>query len=99
VVVGRGRLAGLAAGPDLARAGTDVVGLEARGRVGGPRRREWLPDGRPASTRAASVPGCARRAVAGGHGFYEESRWETLRVAQGSASVALRLGEELGPVT
>lgn len=34
--------------------------------------------------------------MAGSHGFYDETRWETLRVAQGSASVALRMAEELG---
>lgn len=37
-----------------------------------------------------------KEAVAGSHGFYDETRWEALRVAQGSASVALRMAEELG---
>jgi monoamine oxidase len=37
-----------------------------------------------------------KEAAAGGHGFYDESRWETLRVAEGSATVALRMAEELG---
>jgi len=37
-----------------------------------------------------------KEAVCGGHGFYDESRWEHLRVAEGSATVALRMAEELG---
>jgi monoamine oxidase len=45
-VLGAG-LAGLVAARDLVRAGTDVVVLEARGRVGGRVEQEWLPDGRP----------------------------------------------------
>jgi monoamine oxidase len=37
-----------------------------------------------------------KEAVCGGHGFYDERRWEHLRVAEGSATVALRMAEELG---
>jgi monoamine oxidase len=37
-----------------------------------------------------------KEAAGGGHGFYDESGWETLRVAEGSASVALGMAEELG---
>jgi monoamine oxidase len=37
-----------------------------------------------------------KEAAAGGHGFYDERRWEHLRVAEGSATVALRMAEELG---
>ena len=37
-----------------------------------------------------------KEAAGGGHGFYDETRWETLRVAEGSATVALRMAEELG---
>ncbi|MDP9483121.1 MAG: FAD-dependent oxidoreductase [Chloroflexota bacterium] len=37
-----------------------------------------------------------KEAVAGGEGFYEYERWESDRVAEGSASVALRMAEELG---
>jgi monoamine oxidase len=37
-----------------------------------------------------------KEAVAGAHGFYDERRWEHLRVAEGSATVALRMAEELG---
>jgi monoamine oxidase len=37
-----------------------------------------------------------KMAVSGGEGFYSEFVWETLRVAEGSATVALRMAEELG---
>jgi monoamine oxidase len=37
-----------------------------------------------------------KMAVSGGSGFYSEFVWETLRVAEGSATVALRMGGELG---
>jgi monoamine oxidase len=37
-----------------------------------------------------------KEAAGGGHGFYDVTRWETLRVAEGSATVALRMAEELG---
>jgi monoamine oxidase len=37
-----------------------------------------------------------KEAAAGGHGFYDEWTWETLRVAEGSATVAVRMAEELG---
>jgi monoamine oxidase len=37
-----------------------------------------------------------KEAAAGAHGFYDERRWEHLRVAEGSATVALRMAEELG---
>ena len=37
-----------------------------------------------------------KEAVAGGGGFYDESHWETLRVAEGSATVAMRMADELG---
>lgn len=36
-----------------------------------------------------------KEAAAGGRGFYDERRWEHLRVAEGSATVALRMAEEL----
>jgi monoamine oxidase len=37
-----------------------------------------------------------KMAVSGGEGFYSEFVWETLRVAEGSATVALRMAQELG---
>ena len=37
-----------------------------------------------------------KEAAAGGHGFYDERRWEHLRVAEGSATVALLMADELG---
>ena len=36
-----------------------------------------------------------KEAAGGGHGFYDEGRWENLRVAEGSATVALRMAAEL----
>jgi monoamine oxidase len=38
-----------------------------------------------------------KEAAAGAGGFYDERRWEHLRVAEGSATVALRMADELGP--
>ena len=37
-----------------------------------------------------------KEAASGAHGFYHESHWESLRVAEGSATVALRMAEALG---
>lgn len=37
-----------------------------------------------------------KMAVSGAEGFYSEFVWETLRVAEGSATVALRMAQELG---
>ena len=37
-----------------------------------------------------------KEAVCGAHGFYDERRWEHLRVVEGSATVALRMADELG---
>jgi monoamine oxidase len=38
-----------------------------------------------------------KHATAAGEGFYDLAVWENLRVAEGSAAVALRLADELGP--
>lgn len=38
-----------------------------------------------------------KEAVVGAHGFYDYGTWECLRVREGSATVALRMAEELGP--
>jgi monoamine oxidase len=37
-----------------------------------------------------------KEAAAGAHGFYAYDVWESLRVAEGSATVALRMADELG---
>jgi monoamine oxidase len=37
-----------------------------------------------------------KEAAAGGHGFYDYEVWEHLRVAEGSATVALTIAEQLG---
>ncbi|MGH2745929.1 MAG: flavin monoamine oxidase family protein [Thermoleophilaceae bacterium] len=37
-----------------------------------------------------------KEAACGGHGFYDERRWEHLRVAEGSATVAIRMAGKLG---
>lgn len=37
-----------------------------------------------------------KEAAVGGHGFYDYETWECLRVREGSATVALRMAEELG---
>ena len=37
-----------------------------------------------------------KEAVAGSHGFYDERRWEHLRVAEGSGTVVVRMADELG---
>ena len=38
-----------------------------------------------------------KHATLGGEGFYDLEQWEGLRVAEGSAAVALRMASELGP--
>jgi monoamine oxidase len=49
------------------------------------------------SVERTSLLALLRKEAAGGaHGFYDESHWEHLRVAEGSATVALRMAEELG---
>jgi|GEM_PF-893718 len=53
-----------------------------------------LADGSP--ERLSLLAELRKQAAAGATGFYDEARWEGLRVAEGSASVALRMAEELG---
>jgi monoamine oxidase len=48
------------------------------------------------SERTSLLAQLRKEAVCGGHGFYDERRWEHLRVAEGSATVALRMADELG---
>ena len=38
-----------------------------------------------------------KHATLGGDGFYDLEQWEGLRVAEGSAAVALAMAAELGP--
>lgn len=38
-----------------------------------------------------------KEAAVGAHGFYDYETWECLRVHEGSATVALRMADELGP--
>jgi monoamine oxidase len=53
-----------------------------------------LADGSP--ERLSLLAELRKQAAAGATGFYDVGRWEGLRVAEGSASVALRMAEELG---
>jgi monoamine oxidase len=46
--------------------------------------------------RTSSLAQLRKEAAAGAHGFYDERHWEQLRVAEGSATVALRMAGELG---
>ena len=55
----------------------------------------YLADGSP--QRGSLLAELRKQAAAGSTGFYDEETWECLRVAEGSATVALRIGEELGP--
>ncbi len=52
-----------------------------------------LADGSP--ERLSLLAELRKQAAAGATGFYDEARWEGLRVAEGSATVALRMAEEL----
>ena len=54
-----------------------------------------LADG--STERASLLAELRKQAAAGSTGFYDGDVWEGLRVAEGSATVALRMGEELGP--
>ena len=49
-----------------------------------------------ASTGISLLSELRKAAAEGATGFYDEERWEGLRVAEGSATVALRMGAELG---
>ncbi|MSX02868.1 MAG: FAD-dependent oxidoreductase [Actinobacteria bacterium] len=53
-----------------------------------------LADGSP--ERLSLLAELRKQAAAGAGGFYDENAWEGLRVAEGSASVALRMAEQLG---
>ena len=53
-----------------------------------------LADGSP--ERLSLLAELRKQAAAGATGFYDDGCWEGLRVAEGSASVALRMAEELG---
>lgn len=53
-----------------------------------------LADGSP--ERLSLLAELRKQAAAGAAGFYDDVCWEGLRVAEGSASVALRIADELG---
>ncbi len=53
----------------------------------------WLADGSP--ERASLLAELRKQSAAGSVGFYDVACWEGLRVAEGSASVALKMADEL----
>ncbi len=50
-----------------------------------------------APARTSLLAELRKHAALGGDGFYDLERWESLRVAEGSAAVALAMAAELGP--
>ena len=87
--------------PDAARLDALSMGDWLRSRDARPGALRWVAH----QYRSLSIDSIERtsllaqlrkEAAAGGGGFYDESHWETLRVAEGSASVAERMAVELG---
>ena len=87
--------------PDAARLDALSMGDWLRSRDARPGALRWVEH----QYRSLSIDSIERtsllaqlrkEAAAGGGGFYDESHWETLRVAEGSASVAERMAAELG---
>ena len=61
-----------------------------------PRRLDAGPVGRVGRAHLPARRDLRKEAAAGGKGFYDYEVWECQRVAEGSATVALRMAEELG---
>ena len=71
------------------------VGAHARRRSG---HATWRCSSLAAESveRTSLLSDLRKEAAAGAHGFYDYEVWECLRVAEGSATVALRMADELG---
>jgi monoamine oxidase len=88
--------------PDAAELDTTSVGawLRAVGAVPAVRRRHELASlslSCDSPERTSLLSELRKHAALGGDRFYDLERWEGLRVAEGSAAVALRMASELGP--
>jgi monoamine oxidase len=87
--------------PDAARLDTISVGdwLRAEGATpNAVRARDlaMLALAAESVERTSLLADLRKEAAAGAHGFYAYDVWESLRVAEGSATVALRMADELG---
>jgi monoamine oxidase len=74
--------------------------LRALGALSAVRRRQELSSlslSCDAPERTSLLGELRKHASSAGEGFYDLAIWENLRVAEGSAAVALRMGDELGP--
>ncbi|HUA07257.1 MAG TPA: FAD-dependent oxidoreductase [Solirubrobacteraceae bacterium] len=74
--------------------------LRARGALPAVHRRHQLASlslACDSPERTSLLAELRKHAALGGEGFYDLERWESLRVAEGSAAVALALAAELGP--
>lgn len=87
--------------PDAAALDNLSVGAWLRGQGAPPnavRARElaMLALGAESVERTSLLSDLRKEAAAGAHGFYDYDVWECRRVAEGSATVALRMAERLG---
>ena len=88
--------------PDAERLDRLSVGAWLRAEGAGPdvvRARELAMHalGAQSVERTSLLSDLRKEAVAGSTGFYDYETWESLRVREGSATVALRIAEQLGP--